>query len=301
MMLIHAHSHGAAAGFFREVALHSLLDTLNILPFLFLTYVLMEYLEHHAATKMRRAVEKCGPLAPLVGGALGAIPQCGFSSAAASLYAGRTISLGALIAVFLSTSDEMLPILISANVGAGVILTLVLSKVAIGIAAGFLINAILKLRGHRHEAHIHELCESEGCHCERGIWLSALYHTLTVALFILLATLAIDSLVYFAGEEALHALALDIPVLSQLACALIGLIPNCAVSVLLTELYLEGVLSTGALLAGLLPNAGVGTLVLLRTNKNTKENIFILALLAAIGFLFGLIFDLSGLSSLLTV
>lgn len=301
MMLIHAHSHGAAAGFFREVALHSLLDTLNILPFLFLTYVLMEYLEHHAATKMRRAVEKCGPLAPLVGGALGAIPQCGFSSAAASLYAGRTISLGTLIAVFLSTSDEMLPILISANAGAGVILTLVLSKVAVGIAAGFLINAILKLRGHRHEAHIHELCESEGCHCERGIWLSALYHTLTVALFILLATLAIDALVYFAGEEALHALALDIPVLSQLACALIGLIPNCAVSVLLTELYLEGVLSTGALLAGLLPNAGVGTLVLLRTNKSTKENIFILALLAAIGFLFGLIFDLSGLSSLLTV
>jgi hypothetical protein len=301
MMLIHAHSHGAAAGFFREVALHSLLDTLNILPFLFLTYVLMEYLEHHAATKMRRAVEKCGPLAPLVGGALGAIPQCGFSSAAASLYAGRTISLGTLIAVFLSTSDEMLPILISANAGAGVILTLVLSKVAVGIAAGFLINAILKLRGHRHEAHIHELCESEGCHCERGIWLSALYHTLTVALFILLATLAIDSLVYFAGEEALHALALDIPVLSQLACALIGLIPNCAVSVLLTELYLEGVLSAGALLAGLLPNAGVGTLVLLRTNKSTKENIFILALLAAVGFLFGLIFDLSGLSALLTV
>jgi hypothetical protein len=301
MMLIHAHSHGAAAGFFREVALHSLLDTLNILPFLFLTYVLMEYLEHHAATKMRRAVEKCGPLAPLVGGALGAIPQCGFSSAAASLYAGRTISLGTLIAVFLSTSDEMLPILISANVGAGVILTLVLSKVAVGIAIGFLINAILKLRGHRHEAHIHELCESEGCHCERGIWLSALYHTLTVALFILLATLAIDSLVYFAGEEALHALALDIPVLSQLACALIGLIPNCAVSVLLTELYLEGVLSAGALLAGLLPNAGVGTLVLLRTNKSTKENIFILALLAAVGFLFGLIFDLSGLSALLTV
>jgi len=111
MMLMHVHAHGT--GFFRSVVLQSFTETLNILPFLFLTYVLMEYLEHHAATKMRRAVEKCGTLAPLVGGALGAIPQCGFSSAAASLYAGRTISLGALIAVFLSTSDEMLFVLIS--------------------------------------------------------------------------------------------------------------------------------------------------------------------------------------------
>ena len=299
MMLIHAHDHGAAAGFFHDVVLHSLLDTLNILPFLFLTYVLMEYLEHHAATKMRRAVEKCGSLAPLVGGALGAVPQCGFSSAAAGLYAGRTISLGALIAVFLSTSDEMLPILISGQASVRVILTLVLSKAAIGIGVGFLINALLKLRGHAHEEHIHELCEAEGCHCERGVWLSSLYHTLTVALFLYLATLAIDSLVFFAGEDTLRGLAFDIPVLSQLVCAIVGLIPNCAVSVLLTELYLEGMLSAGALLAGLLPGAGVGTLVLLRTNKNAKENLFILSLLVAVGFLFGLLFDLTGLSAAL--
>ena len=297
MILMHTHAHGVTADFLRDVLLHSLLDTLNILPFLFLTYVLMEYLEHHGATKMRRAVEKCGPFAPLVGGAIGAIPQCGFSSAAASLYAGRTISLGALVAVFLSTSDEMLPVLISGKAGLGTILALVLSKAAIGIGVGFLINALLKLRGHKREAHIHELCEAEGCHCERGIWISALYHTLTVSLFILLATLAIDSLVFFAGEEALHRLAFDIPVLSQLACALVGLIPNCAVSVVLTELYLEGVLSAGALLAGLLPGAGVGILVLLRTNKSARENLLILALLVAVGFFFGLLFDLTGLSA----
>ena len=297
MMLIHVHVHGA--GFFRGVVLQSLTETLNILPFLFLTYVLMEYLEHHAATKMRRAVEKCGPLAPLVGGALGAIPQCGFSSAAASLYAGRTISLGALIAVFLSTSDEMLFVLISGKARVGTILALVLSKAAIGIGVGFLVNALLKLRGHKREEHIHALCEAEGCHCERGIWLSSLYHTLTIALFILLATLAIDSLVFFAGEEALHRLAFDIPVLSQLACAFIGLVPNCAVSVVLTELYLEGLLSAGALLSGLLPGAGVGILVLLRTNKNARENLWILALLVAVGFFFGLLFDLTGLSALL--
>lgn len=298
MMLMHVHAHGT--GFFRSVVLQSFTETLNILPFLFLTYVLMEYLEHHAATKMRRAVEKCGTLAPLVGGAIGAIPQCGFSSAAASLYAGRTISLGALIAVFLSTSDEMLFVLISGKVNVGTILALVLSKAAIGIGVGFLVNALLKLRGHKREEHIHELCEAEGCHCERGIWISSLYHTLTIALFIFLATLAIDSLVFFAGEETLHRLAFDIPVLSQLTCALIGLIPNCAVSVVLTELYLEGLLSAGALLSGLLPGAGVGILVLLRTNKNAKENLFILALLVATGFFFGLLFDLTGLSALLT-
>ncbi len=299
MMLIHAHDHGAAAGFFHDVVLHSLLDTLNILPFLFLTYVLMEYLEHHAQAKMRTAIGKCGTLAPLVGGAIGAVPQCGFSSAAASLYAGRAISLGTLIAVFLSTSDEMLPILISGQADIKVILTLVLSKAAIGIGVGFLVNAVLRLRGYKHETHIHELCETEGCHCERGIWISALYHTLTIALFLFLATLAIDALVFFAGEDALRHLGFNIPVLSQLVCALIGLIPNCAVSVILTELYLEGILSAGALLAGLLPGAGVGMLVLLRTNKNAKENLFILTLTVCVGFLFGLLFDLTGISALL--
>lgn len=296
MMLIHAH---AEASYLSEVLLHSLLDTLKILPFLFLTYVLMEYLEHHGATKMRAAIGKCGALAPLAGGALGAVPQCGFSSAAASLYAGRAISLGTLIAVFLSTSDEMLPILISGKAPIGTILTLVLSKAAIGIGVGFLVNGILRLRGHKHASHIHELCEAEGCHCERGILISALYHTLTITLFLFLATLAIDTLVYFAGEETLRALAFDIPVLTQLVCALVGLIPSCAVSVVMTELYLEGILSAGALLAGLLPGAGVGILVLLRTNKKLRENLFILTLLVLVGFVFGLLFDLCGISALL--
>ena len=191
MMLLHTHAH---AGYLEEVLLHSLIDTLTILPFLFLTYVLMELLEHRASDKMRRAIEKCGPLAPLAGGALGMVPQCGFSSAAASLYAGRTISLGTLVAVFLSTSDEMLPILISGKAPIGTILTLVLSKAAIGIGVGFLINGILRLRGYKHASHIHELCEAEGCHCERGILISALYHTLTITLFLFLATLAIDTL-----------------------------------------------------------------------------------------------------------
>ncbi len=296
MMLLHAHGH---AGYLEEVFLHSLLDTLSILPFLFLTYVLMEFLEHRASDKMRRAIEKCGPLAPLAGGALGIVPQCGFSSAAASLYAGRTISLGTLVAVFLSTSDEMLPILISGRARPAVILTLVLSKAAIGIAVGFLINALMHLKRGKGAEHIHELCEAEGCHCERGVFLSALYHTLTILAFLFLATLTIDTLVFFIGEESIKAWLFDIPVLSQLFCALLGLIPSCAISVVLTELYMEGLLSAGALLAGLLPGAGVGTLVLLRTNKNAKENACILALLVAAGFAFGLLFDLLGISRLI--
>ena len=296
MMLMHAHG---AEGFFGEVLLHSLLDTLRILPFLFLTYVLMEFLEHRASDKMRSAIEKCGPYAPLAGGLLGIVPQCGFSSAAASLYAGRTISLGTLIAVFLSTSDEMLPILISGHASAKTILFLVLSKALVGIFIGFLVNGALCVTRKGREHHIHELCEAEGCRCERGILISALYHTLTISLFLFIATLSIDTLMHFVGEDALRALFFDIPVLSQLVCALLGLIPNCAIAVALTELSLEGLISAGALLAGLLPGAGVGILVLVRTNKNAKENLAILGLLVAVGFLFGLLFDVLGLSSLI--
>ena len=289
------HAHGEHTGYFSEVLLHALEETLLILPFLFLTYVLMELLEHRASDKMRGAIEKCGPLGPLAGGLLGMIPQCGFSSMAAGLYAGRAISVGTLIAVFLSASDEMLPILISGKAPVGTILTLVLSKAAIGICVGFLINALLHLKRGRRPTAIHELCEEEGCHCERGILISALHHTLTVAAFILLATVLIGTLVFFIGEDALRHLFLGFPVLSQLICALVGLIPNCAVSVLLTELYLDGMLTAGALLAGLLPGAGVGTLVLLRTNKRPRENLSILGLLVAVGFVFGLIFDLFGI------
>lgn len=295
-LLLHAHAHG---GFFEEVLLHALTDTLRILPFLLLTYVLMEFLEHHASDKMNAVIEKCGPFAPLVGGLLGMIPQCGFSSAAAGLYAGRTITLGTLVAVFLSTSDEMLPILIAGNARPGEIVTLVLSKAVIGIAVGFLVGGILRLRKKKSVPDIHAHCEAEGCHCERGIFLSALYHTLTVAAFILFATAAIDALIYFIGEENIRTHVLNVPVLTPFLCALLGLIPSCAVSVVMTELYLEGMLSAGALLAGLLPGAGAGVLVLLRTNKNMKENLSILGLLVAVGFIFGLMFDLFGLSRLL--
>ena len=291
MLISHAHEHG---GFFEEVLLHAFMDTLRILPFLFLTYVLMEFLEHRASDKMNVAIEKCGPFAPLVGGLLGMIPQCGFSSAAAGLYAGRTVTLGTLVAVFLSTSDEMLPILIAGNARTGEILALVLSKAAIGIAVGFLVNGILRLRNKKTAPDIHAHCEAE-----RGIFLSALYHTLTVAAFILLATVAIDALIYCIGEENIRTYILNVPVLTPLLCALFGLIPSCAVSVVMTELYLEGMLSAGALLAGLLPGAGAGVLVLLRTNKNMKENLSILGLLVLVGFIFGLMFDLFGLSRLI--
>ncbi len=293
------HAHDAHGGFFEEVLLHALTETLRILPFLLLTYVLMEFLEHRASDKMNAAIEKCGPFAPLAGGLLGMIPQCGFSSAAAGLYAGRTVTLGTLVAVFLSTSDEMLPILIAGNARPAEILVLVLFKAAIGICVGFLVNGILRLRNKKSSPDIHSHCEAEGCHCERGIFLSAVYHTLTIAAFILLATVAIDTLIYFIGEDSIRTYVLNVPVLTPLFCALLGLVPSCAISVVLTELYLEGMLSAGALLAGLLPSAGSGMLVLLRTNKSMKENLSIFGLLAAVGFIFGLLFDLFGLSHLI--
>ena len=298
-MTLLLHTHSTHGGFFSEVFLQTLPDALRILPFLFLTYVLMEFLEHRASDKINAAIHKCGPFAPLVGGALGIIPQCGFSSAAASLYAGRTISLGALIAVFLSTSDEMLPILISGRARPAEILTLVGAKAAIAIAVGFLVNGVLRLKNKTVKPDIHGLCEADGCHCERGIFRSAIHHTLTILAFLFLAMLAIDSLIYFAGEESIRALLSGIPLLSPLICSILGLIPSCATSVVMTELYLEGLLSAGSLLAGLLPGAGVGILVLLRTNKNPKENLFILSLLVLVGFIFGALFDLTGLSALL--
>lgn len=281
-----------------EVVLHSLLDTAKLLPFLFLTYLVMELLEHKAGERVLGFVERSGRFGPLVGSLFGLVPQCGFSAAAASLYAGRIVTLGTLVAVFLSTSDEMLPLLIAGNVKLSSVLLLLGYKATVGILVGFAID--LLCRGRRTEPlHVDALCEKEHCHCEKGIFRSALHHTVGIALFLLLITLLISAAVFFVGEEALASLLSDRPLLSYLLCALIGLIPNCAASVALTGFYLNGFISAGAMLAGLLPGAGVGMLVLFRINRPQKNNLLLLLLLFVLGFLFGGLFDLTGLSGLL--
>lgn len=267
---------------------HSVLDSLKLVPFLFLTYFVMEYLEHRAGDKTQKVIGKAGKWGPLLGGALGAVPQCGFSTAASNLYAGRVISMGTLLAVYLSTSDEMLPILISAKAEPALIAKILLLKVLIGMAAGFLVDLLFSGKQKEHH-HIHEMCEEEHCHCEEGIFRSAVNHTVRITFFILLITFGLNLIMHYVGEDALTSLLRDRTVLGPVLSGLVGLIPNCASSVVITQLYLEGAMSFGTMMAGLLVSAGVGVLVLCRVNHNKKENLQIIGLLYLIGVVSGIV------------
>lgn len=267
------------------------IDSLRILPFLFLAYLAMECLEHWTGGRMQAIVRKSGKAGPAIGGILGIFPQCGFSAAAANLYAGRIITLGTLMAVFLSTSDEMLPIMISENVGISMIGKILLIKVLFALAAGFLVDVLFR---KKEEPQIGHLCERQHCHCERGIWRSAFSHTWRIFLYIILVSLILNFVIALIGEETLAAVVLNRPALSLFVSALVGMIPNCASSVVLTQLYLGGVLGAGALMAGLLSGSGVGFLVLLRVNENRKENLRIFGLLYVLGVAGGALIQLLG-------
>lgn len=275
-----------------DLLLDALLDTLKLIPFLLLTYLAMEYLEHRTGEKTQTLIKKAGRFGPVIGGVLGVVPQCGFSAAASNLYAGRVISLGTLMAIYLSTSDEMLPILISEHAPFGTILRILLAKALIGILAGLLIDLLIHRKGREEHQHIHDICEHEHCHCEEGILKSAVSHTLQIALFILIIGLTLNLLLYFAGEDLLANLILNHPVAGPLLASLVGLVPNCAGSVVVTKLYLEEVIGVGAMLAGLLTGSGVGLLILFRVNHHKKENLQVLGLLYAIGALAGILTEL---------
>lgn len=272
-----------------DIILDALLDTAKLIPFLFLTYLAMEYLEHKTGDGSKKLIQKAGRFGPVIGGVLGIVPQCGFSAAASNLYAGRVITLGTLLAIYLSTSDEMLPILISEQVAAGTILKILLVKACTGIVAGLIIDFVLRRKGVEEHEHIHDICEHEHCHCEKGILRSAISHTLQIALFILIVSFALNLILHFAGEDALANLVLNKPVLGPVLAGIVGLIPNCAGSVVITQLYLEGAMGIGAAMAGLLAGTGVGLLVLLRVNHNRRENLKILGLLYTIGVLTGIV------------
>ena len=276
-----------------DVIYDTSIDSLRILPFLFLAYLAMECLEHWTGGKMQAVIRKSGNAGPAIGGILGMFPQCGFSAAAANLFAGRIITMGTLIAVFLSTSDEMLPIMISENVGIAMIGKILLIKVLFALAAGFLVDALFR---KKEEPQIEHLCERQHCHCERGIWRSAFSHTWKIFLYIVVVSLVLNFAIALIGEETLAAVVLDKPALSLFVSALVGMIPNCASSVVLTQLYLGGVLSAGALMAGLLSGSGVGFLVLLRVNEDRKENLRIFGILYAFGVGAGALIQILGVS-----
>lgn len=304
---------------------HSIEDTLYLIPFLFVTYLAMEWLEHKAGDKAEEAVRRAGAAGPVVGALVGIVPQCGFSAAAATLWAGRVITLGTLFAVFLSTSDEMLPIFLTEQVAPMTILKIMGVKLMIGMVMGFVVDAAVRLaRRDREKLRIHELCERDHCHCnddceaceqqpelaydfehdeehehhrEGGsILRSALKHTVQVTVFIFVITLVLDGALELVGEDALAAFLGSNPVLSVLGSALVGLIPNCAASVVIAQLYVEGALGAGAMMAGLLVSAGVGLLVLFRTNRGLRQNLIVLAGLWATGVFWGLIISAFGIA-----
>ncbi len=280
-----------------EIIRDTLIDGIRLLPFLFITYLLMEYIEHKMAEKSKKAIQKSGKFGPVIGGMLGIFPQCGFSVSATNLYAGRVITLGTLISVYLSTSDEMIPILISEAVEPIVIIKILAIKLIIGMIAGILIDFIYNLRPDKSEKNeIGHLCEEEHCHCDKeGILKSALNHTIHIFAFILIVTFIINILVHFIGEETIENFLLNKPILGPMISALIGLIPNCAASVIITNMYIENVISVASLIAGLLTGAGVGLAVLLKTNKNLKQNLLIIGLLYAIGVISGILLQFIGI------
>lgn len=276
---------------------HSLLDSIKLLPFLFLTYLLMELLEHKTGGKARERIKNAGKVGPLWGGLLGVMPQCGFSAAASSLYAGRVITVGTLMAIYLSTSDEMLPILISESVPAVTIIKILVTKVVIACVSGFIVEAVYVGFFHKKEKEmdIHVVCEEEHCSCEDGVLKSAVKHTLKIFFYILLITVILNLIIHGIGEDTLAGIFTSIPVAGQLAAALVGLIPNCASSVVITELYLGGIISAGAMMSGLLVNAGVGVLILFRLNRDVKQNAGIIAALYGLGVFWGIFLDLFGI------
>lgn len=277
-----------------DVILDTLLDTAKMLPFLFCVYLLIEYLEHKASDRLPRALRKMGPFGPIGGALLGSLPQCGFSVAASNLYSGRLISLGTLIAVFVATSDEAIPILLSHPEGAKKLVPLIGVKIAVAIAAGIAVDLIIRLtKGRRNEEAepYHDLCEDCGCE-EHGVFYSALKHTVKITVFVFAVSLILGLGIELIGENALNRLLMTDSPLQPLLTALIGLIPNCAASVILTDLYAAGSLSFGSVIAGLSTGAGMGLMVLFKTNKNLRENITVAGVLYLIGATAGEILNL---------
>ncbi len=293
-----------------DIVLDAVIDSVKILPFLFITYLIMEYLEHKTQDYTAAIVQKTEHFGPLLGGIFGIVPQCGFSAAASNLYAGRVITLGTLIAIYLSTSDEMIPLLISEHFPIGTMIKILIIKAVIGIIAGFIIDFVVHIHHRAHNradedpVRISELCEKEHCHCDddddhhgfMGIAKSALVHTIHIFLFVLVLTLILNAVIELIGEDRLSALLKTNPIVSHILAGLLGLIPNCAPSVIITELYLDQMITLGTMMSGLLVGAGIGLLVLFRVNPERKVNINTAILLFAIGTISGLMIDLFGIT-----
>ena len=273
-----------------DIIKDGVIDLLKLLPYLFITFLILEFIEHKLSSKNQKILANNKNIGPIVGGILGAFPQCGFSSMASSLFSARVITMGTLIAVFLSTSDEMLPIMISEQVSILVILKIILFKIIIGVLIGFIVDMFYRKKDNNK---INELCEHDHCDCENdGIILSSLKHTIKIGLFILIINLILNFIIFKIGDNNLEKLLLNKNIFTYFISSFIGLMPNCAGSVIITELYLKNLISIGIMLSGLLTGSGLGILLLFKTNKNIKENLLILTIIYFIGAFVGLLYDL---------
>ena len=274
-----------------DCLLDALIDTLKILPYLLITFIILEYIEHKFTKKNKKLLSNNKKYGPVLGSLLGGLPQCGFGTIAANLFSARVITMGTVIAVFLSTSDEMLPIMISEHANVLLILKIIGFKVLVGIIIGYIFDLLYRKKLEKEE--IKEFCEHEHCDCEHdGIFISSLKHTIKIGLFILLANIIINLIIFYIGEDNVSHLLLHHNILTYFLSSLVGLIPNCAGSVIITELYLSNMITVGTLLSGLLTGSGIGILILFRTNKNLKENLTILGTIYSVGVIVGMLVDL---------
>lgn len=273
---------------------HGLIETLKAIPFLFIAYLLMEFIEHRASAKMERSLKKIGNGGPFLGTLLGCIPQCGFSATASNLYAAGVVTEGTLIAVFLATSDEAIPILIANPDSYGSIWKIILTKIIIGVLIGFGVDIALKLLKIK-KVRV-DMCESCGCDEEEGLLIPSLKHTLRTTLFILIVNIIIGYAIHFLGEDNLNKILLSGSFSQPFITGLLGLIPNCAISSAITQLYINGSLSFGATVSGLCSGAGVGLAVLLKSNPIKKENLRIICILYFTSSIIGALLMLLGIN-----
>jgi hypothetical protein len=300
-----------------EIILDAFWDSIRMIPLLLIVYILIELFEYKFGDKIRQSVQKAGRLGPAIGALVGSLPQCGFSVIGAALYTQRLVTTGTLMAVFLSTSDEALPIILSQPEKIEIILPLILTKIFIALVAGYSLDFIFRKKnkeilqhikafekGEDDKNHHHEsVTEERGCcgHSTNSeskkfsfkeIFLHPLIHTFKIFIFIFLVSALINFLVDGMGNNVFENFVSGHKLLQPFLVTLIGLIPNCAASVAITELYLKGIISYGSVIAGLSASGGLGILVLLKEEKQRKNAIFVITLLFAISVASGLIINI---------
>lgn len=276
-----------------HLLIHSLEHSIIVLPFLYLIYLAIGYLDQKKSLCSHRNLSKLKKFGPILGGILGCIPQCGISVMGAKLYSQRLITLGTLMAIFLSTSDEAIPLLLANLDNLNIVFVVLFIKIILGILTGMIIDIFVTQKSSKFNGILINTTNDCGC-CtnNENIWISALKHSLKVFMYIFIVSIAIEGIIHIVGEETLNSILMSNSIMQPALTAALGLIPNCAISIVMTEMYIQGALSFGALLAGLCTSAGFGLLVLFKTNLNLKENLKIVSILYLISTLAGILLQM---------